>query len=68
MPFPKTVDELRAAGYHYLKDRKCLGKTCGASLQIWKTPTARTMPLEVDRDGNVVAHFTNCPDLDSFRK
>lgn len=68
MPFPKTLDELRAAGYTFINHRKCIGPSCGAQIEMWRTPAGKNIPLDVDAKGNVVAHFPSCPDLNQFRK
>lgn len=67
MPFPKTLDLLRAAGYKFDGHRDCKGPTCNASLEIWTTPRGKKMPLEVDVHGNVEPHFAHCPDVALFR-
>jgi hypothetical protein len=36
MPFPQTLDELRAAGYRFNLDAHCRG--CGARIEWWITP------------------------------
>lgn len=67
MPFPKTLEELTAAGYTFQQHKPCSGKTCTAMLEFWKTPRGKFMPFDVDDKGNVVAHWAACPDRDSFR-
>ena len=59
----KTDGELRAAGYVYETTRRCYGKTCGATIEIWRTPGGKTMPID---PGTMEPHWANCPDRDDF--
>jgi len=61
----KTDGDLRAAGYKYESTRRCYGKSCGAQIEIWRTPGGKTIPLEV---GTMEPHHANCPDMEDFRK
>ena len=67
MAFPKTLDELRAAGYKFLEHRKCIGNTCNQQIEFWQTPKGKKIPLDVDAKGNVEPHFSSCPDVKQFR-
>lgn len=68
MPFPKTWDELIAAGYEWQNDAECRG--CGAEIMWFKTPKGSNIPMNrMDRGSDpAVAHFSTCPEADSFRK
>lgn len=67
MAFPKTLEELKAAGYTFVEHRSCKGQTCTAQLEFWKTPKGKYMPFDVDPTGNVKAHWADCPDSEAFR-
>src|SRR5208337_2012614 len=45
MPFPTTIEELKAAGYTFENDARC---KCGEPIEWWKTPRGKMMPMEVD--------------------
>lgn len=68
MPFPKTIDEARQAGYVFQDHRRCSGPTCSAVIEFWKTPKGKFMPFDVDDKGNVTPHWATCPDQERFRK
>lgn len=65
MPFPLTLDQLKAAGYKFDNDANCRG--CGERIEWWLSPRGKKIPMDVDKDGNCEAHFANCPASDSFR-
>ena len=65
MAFPRTVEELREAGYKYLNHSHCRG--CGQLIQWWETPRERKIPIEIVA-GKAVAHWTRCPMASEFRK
>lgn len=68
MPFPKTSDELKAAGYSFDNDATCRG--CGADIEWWTTPSGKRMPMDpMDRGTSEArSHWSTCPDAPSFRK
>lgn len=68
MPFPKTTETLRAAGYEFMDERRCSGASCRLVIQMWMTPNKRRIPLDVDAAGNVQPHFATCASLGQFRK
>jgi hypothetical protein len=65
MPFPATLEELKAAGYVFDNDSACRG--CGGPIQWWKTPKGKFMPMDVDLDGNSKPHWATCPNAKDFR-
>ena len=67
MPFPKTIDEAREAGYVFVEHKKCSGRTCCATIEFWRTPRGKYMPFDVDEKGNLSPHWAKCPDSDFFR-
>lgn len=67
MPFPKTTEELRSAGYTFLSKRRCAGAMCQAEIELWQTPQGRRIPLDV-KDDQVTPHFGNCASLSDFRR
>jgi hypothetical protein len=66
MAFPKTLDELRTAGYKFSVHSHCAG--CGAVIEWWITPLGRKMPMDVTDSGKAEAHWATCPKADRFRK
>jgi len=79
MPFPETLDELRAAGYTYKSTARCRG--CQAVIEFWLVPpdrqqsiigntlvTRKLSPFDIDGQGNVTSHFATCPKVKLFRK
>jgi hypothetical protein len=67
MPFPKTADELKAAGYAFDNDATCRG--CGADIEWWITPRGSKLPMDPMPRGTseAVSHFATCPDAPTFR-
>ena len=68
MPFPQTLDELKSAGYMFDNHAECRG--CGESIEWWKTPNGKSIPMNpMDRGVSpAVAHWSTCSEADSFRK
>jgi hypothetical protein len=67
MPFPKTLDELTAAGYVFLDHATC--RSCGEDIEFWQTPRGKKMPMNPMNKGTDEAksHFATCPDAPLFR-
>lgn len=63
MPFPTTRDGLREAGYNLEFTRAC--QACGKSLDFYRTPKGKLMPIETT---STLPHFANCPKAKHFRK
>jgi hypothetical protein len=68
MPFPQTVKELQKAGYFFESSRRCIGAHCNKTIEIWRTPSRRKMPLEINAQGGVTVHFSTCPDREKFKE
>jgi hypothetical protein len=66
MPFPMTLDELRAAGYRFEEHSHCRG--CNAVIEWWITPAGKKMPMDVTDSGKAQSHFATCPKVGDFRK
>lgn len=68
MPFPKNLDELVQAGYIFENDAVCKG--CGADITWYRTPTGKMIPMDPMERGvsPAIAHWSTCPERDSFRK
>lgn len=68
MPFPKTYDELKGAGYVFLNDSTCKG--CGEDIVWYETPTGKKIPMNPMDKGTseAVPHWSTCVEADSFRK
>lgn len=68
MSFPKTLDELKAAGYEFDNHSHCRG--CGEDMEWWKTKSGKPIPMNPMDKGTspAIAHFSTCPEADSFRK
>ena len=65
MPFPKTLDALREAGYLPDGFSTC---SCGAKIKWFITPKGKRMPVDVFESGAVDSHFATCPNAEQFRK
>jgi hypothetical protein len=67
MPFPATRKELKEAGYDFLAMKTC---PCGASIELWHTPTDQTMPMNVmeNDDSKAESHWATCPKAAQFRR
>ncbi len=63
MPFPRTDNELTAAGYEYDNSSKC--NACGADIAWYRTPRGKTIPLN---EGTLEPHWSTCPKAEKFRK
>jgi hypothetical protein len=63
MAFPKTADELTAAGYRFVNGSHCRG--CGKKIQWYETPNKKKIPLDLD---TYEPHFATCLKADEFRK
>jgi len=68
MPFPKTLDELKSAGYKYDNDATCRG--CGDPIEWWITPNGKPIPMNSMDKGSdpAMAHWATCSERDCFRK
>jgi len=65
MPFPKTVDELLTQGYQFQSLRRCRGKDCGRSIEMWTTPAGKVMPLDPE---TYQPHWATCPNAQDFKR
>jgi hypothetical protein len=65
MPFPKTLTELKAAGYVYDGQSPC--RACGVTIHWWITPNNKSMPMDVSQDDNVTSHWSTCPKAKDFK-
>lgn len=63
MAFPKTIDELVAAGYKHEGTADCRG--CGAAIEWWRTPKGKKIPMD---HGTAMPHFSTCPRAEDFRR
>ena len=67
MPIPKTLNELKTAGYIFENESTCKG--CGDDLEWWTTPSGKKIPMNpMAGDSPAVAHWSTCIESDSFRK
>lgn len=68
MAFPRTWDELIAAGYVWQNDAECRG--CGDPIMWFRTPSGKSIPMNPMQRGSdeAVAHWATCTEQDSFRK
>ena len=68
MPFPKTLDELKSAGYVFSNHATCRG--CGADIEWWSTPKGSKICMDPMERGSspAISHFATCPDAGSFRR
>ena len=62
MPFPTTLEGLKAEGYKFEGDGKCKG--CGVDIEWWTTPRGKKMPCDF---GTATPHWSTCPNRDEFK-
>jgi hypothetical protein len=67
MPFPKTLDDMKPAGYRFDNDAVCRG--CGDDIEWWITPNGKKIPMNPMQRGvsEAVAHWATCTDAPLFR-
>lgn len=67
MSFPRTFDEMKAAGYTFSNDATCRG--CGDDIEWWETPNGKKLPMNPMTSGSseAKAHWATCSDAPSFR-
>jgi hypothetical protein len=63
MSFPKTIDEMTAAGYRHEGTANC--KACQAPIEWWHTPNGKKIPMD---HGTATPHWSTCPNADDFRR
>jgi hypothetical protein len=68
VPFPKTMDDMKAAGYKFKDYAVCKG--CGEDIEWWETPKGKNIPMNSMQRGNdeAVTHWVTCSDAPTFRK
>jgi hypothetical protein len=68
MAFPKTLDELKAAGYSFSDHAVCRG--CGEDIEWWETPLGKKLPMNPMERGvtPAVSHFATCLKAERFRR
>jgi hypothetical protein len=66
MPFPLTIEALKASGYVFDGHSPCKG--CGETIEWWITPNNKSMPMDVTTDGKVTSHWATCKKAEDFRK
>lgn len=62
MQYPRTSDELKAAGYKFNGHGVC--KNCGGDIEWWKTPKGKSIPMNGMERGSspAVPHWNTCED------
>ncbi|MHB2019677.1 MAG: hypothetical protein ACYCW6_22260 [Candidatus Xenobia bacterium] len=65
MSFPQTTAEMEASGYLRLWERDGQCNSCRASLEWWKTPAGKLMPMDA---GTATPHWSTCPNANQHRK
>ena len=63
MSFPKTIEEMKSAGYKHSGLATC--KACEADIEWWKTPAGKNIPMDF---GTATPHWSTCPNADDFRR
>lgn len=68
MAFPKTLDEMKRAGYTFQNCATCGG--CGQDIEWWITPLGKKIPMDPMNRGvsQAVSHFATCTEAERFRK
>jgi len=66
MPFPQTVDEMKAHGYELSSaGDTCRALECRASIDWWRTPKQKWLPTNA---GTAMPHWKTCKKPDQFGK
>lgn len=68
MPLPKTLAELKAAGYEFKERGVC--RLCPASIDWFLSPNKKLGPwnaMDAPTD-EAKSHFATCPNAAAFRK
>ena len=66
--WPKSAEELKAAGYVFDNLGLCKAAICQARLWWFRTPKGKAMPLVKNEVGLFSPHFADCPARESFKK
>lgn len=69
--WPRSRTELESKGWSFERRGRCSGKTCLATIEWWRSPAGRWIPLEqtFKTDPNMlVAHHVMCPDVADFKQ
>lgn len=64
--WPKTGEEVKAAGYRSSEWGVCKG--CGARILWTITPNNKMTPLSRMEDGRWQPHWADCPARDQFKR
>jgi hypothetical protein len=65
MPFPRTEEELLAAGYAYETSRICSGPNCRQNVRWYRTQKGKRIPLDA---GTLEPHWATCVDSAAFMR
>ena len=66
MSFPKTLGDLRSAGYKMSEGNDgtnyAVCRDCGEDIEFWITPNGKKIPFNVMRQANdpAIVHFNTC--------
>lgn len=62
-----TREKLKAAGYRFMRTDTCLARECCASIEFWRTPKGKLMPL-ILLEGKMQPHWADCPGAKEFKR
>lgn len=65
MVFPRTVEEMKEAGYQHTGSAPCNGGSCQAMMDWYKTPKGKNIPMD---EGTATPHWETCPDRQKFKR
>lgn len=68
LEWPITRQQLYKCGWTremQIERRKC--KRCPKTIEFWRTPDQKLHPIEERPDGQLVSHFSTCPNAGEFR-
>ena len=68
-PWPATRQWLDDNGYQLEARRRCAGRTCRTTIEFWRTPAGRLMPLNIVGNDTqfLQPHWETCVDQQQFR-
>jgi len=68
--WPATRQWLEENGFTFEARKRCNGKTCGMTIEWYRTPAGRMLPLNIVAPNNAKElrpHWECCPDAQEFR-
>jgi hypothetical protein len=65
--WPATDADIVAAGYSQTPEiKKCSGRRCGATIELWLDPKKKSILMHRLGSGKLQPHYKDCPDSQVF--